>query len=88
MSRWLALGALWALAGCNDRPLSWDSLVSRKITEQYPTYRVEQSAPGQLQVHRPGLSPVAVDLADIALRCQRGQRDCNTATDQLLLDLR
>jgi hypothetical protein len=86
--RWLALGALWALAACNDRPLSWDSLVTRKITEQYPTYRVEQTAPGHLQVQRPGLSPVGVDLADIALRCQRGPRDCNTATDQLLLDLR
>ena len=88
MPRWLALGALWALAACNDRPLSWDSLVTRKITEQYPTYRVAQTAPGHLQVQRPGLSPVAVDLADIALRCQRGPRDCNTATDQLLLDLR
>lgn len=88
MARWFVLVVLAALAACNERPLSWDTLMARKITEQYPAYRTEQPAPGRLLVQRPGRSAVEVDMADIALRCQRGLSDCNTAIEAVLLDLR
>lgn len=93
MRRWpsrlaLAVVATTLLAACNDAPLSWDTLLTRKINETYPAYRVDQPAPGRLTVQRPGQTVVEVDSANIALRCQRGLRDCHDATEQMLLDLR
>lgn len=91
MARWscgVVLVVSLALAACTERELSWDTLMARKITEQYPAYRVEQPAPGRLVVQRPGRGPVEVDMADVALRCQRGLSDCNTAVETMLLDLR
>lgn len=93
MRRWvpglaLAVVATALLTACNDAPLSWDTLLTRKINETYPAYQVDQRAPGRLTVQRPGQSVLEVDSANIALRCHRGLRDCNDATEQMLLDLR
>lgn len=93
MRRWLpalalAVVATALLTACNDAPLSWDTLLTRRINETYPAYLVDQPATGRLAVQRPGQRVVEVDSAGIALRCQRGLRDCNDATEQMLLDLR
>ena len=82
-----ALALLLALAACTEAP-SWQKLLAAKITEQYPGYQVQPAPGGGLMVERPGLAPVPVDVDAIARFCQRGPKDCNYATDQLLLDLR
>lgn len=81
----LLVGVL--LAGCNE-PFSWQRLMASKITYEFPTYRVEETADGVLLVHRPGLADVKVDVEPIGKFCQRGPKDCSYATDQMLLELR
>ena len=76
-----------ALCACSEAP-SWQKLLTAKIGEQYPQYTVQPSPGGQLLVERPGLSAVPVDVNAIAAFCLRGAKDCNYATDQLLLQLR
>ncbi len=94
MSRWrpaLTLAALMAgvaLAGCGQQPPSWDSLLSGKITGQYPDYRVSVTAPGQLRIERPGMPAQTVAVEPIAQHCLRGPRDCSYAVEQMLLSLR
>ena len=98
MSRWrpaLSLAALQglllaglALTACGQQPPSWDSLLSGKITGQYPDYRVSVTAPGHLSVERPGLPAQTVAVEPIARHCQRGPRDCGYAVEQMLLELR
>ena len=98
MSRWrpaLSLAALQGLllagltlTGCGQQPPSWDSLLSGKITGQYPDYRVSVTAPGHLSVERPGLPAQTVEVEPIARHCLRGPRDCGYAVEQMLLALR
>jgi hypothetical protein len=77
-----------ALTACGQQPPSWDSLLSGKITGQYPDYRVSVTAPGHLSVERPGLPAQTVEVEPIARHCQRGPRDCGYAVEQMLLSLR
>ena len=77
-----------ALTACGQQPPSWDSLLSGKITGQYPDYRVSVTAPGHLSVERPGLPAQSVAVEPIASHCQRGPRDCGYAVEQMLLELR
>jgi hypothetical protein len=83
-----ALMAGVALAGCGQQPPSWDSLLSGKITGQYPDYRVSVTAPGQLRIERPGMPAQTVAVEPIAQHCLRGPRDCSYAVEQMLLSLR
>ncbi|HXD39235.1 MAG TPA: hypothetical protein VN649_01640 [Ramlibacter sp.] len=76
------------LVACSESPPSWQKLLAGKISEQYPTYQVQPTAGGGLMVQRPGRPAIAVDVEAIARFCQRGPRDCNYATDQMLLELR
>ena len=76
------------LAACNQAPPSWDTLVTKKISEQYPGYTVTPAPPGVLLVERPGRSAVPVDVDAIAKFCLRGTKDCDYAMDQLLQSLR
>lgn len=78
---------LLALAGCTQPP-SWQNLLAAKITQQYPSYQVQPTPQGGLLVQRPGQPAMPVDVNAIAQFCQRGPKDCNYATDQLLLALR
>jgi hypothetical protein len=80
--------ALCALAACSDAPPSWQKLLAAKITEQYPAYQVQPAPDGGLLVQRPGQSAMPVDVNAIAQFCQRGPKDCDYATDQMLLELR
>ncbi len=83
-----ALGLLVAaLAGCGDAPPSWQALLAAKIAQHDPRLRPEPTPDGALLVHRPGLAPVPVDVNAIAQFCQRGPKDCDYATDQMLLSL-
>jgi hypothetical protein len=84
-----ALAALLVvmLASCTE-PVSWQKLLSARIAQQYPGYEVRHTADGGLLVVRPGLPVVPVDVDAIARFCQRGPKDCNYATDRMLLDLR
>lgn len=75
------------LAACGE-PFSWQRLLASKITYEFPTYRVDETADGMLVVHRPGLADVKVDVEPIGRFCQRGPKDCSYATDQMLLQLR
>ena len=79
--------ALLGLAACTEVP-SWQKLLTARIVEQYPAYQVQPAPAGSLIVQRPGLPALPVDVEAIARFCQRGPRDCNYATDQLLLELR
>ena len=81
-----AVLAALALCACSEPP-SWQKLLGLKITEHYPSYRVQPAANGGLLVERPGLSAVPVDVDAIARFCLRGPKDCNYATDQMLLEL-
>lgn len=81
-----ALGLLVACA-CTEAP-GWQKLLAIRIADQYPTYQVKPTADGGLLVERPGLSAVPVDVEAIARFCLRGPKDCNYATDQMLLELR
>ncbi len=84
--RTLGLALLLALAACTEPP-SWGKLLAAKIAEQYPGYQVQPAPDGSLLVTRPGLAAKPVDVAAIAQFCQRGPKDCNYATDQMLLEL-
>jgi len=81
-----AAALLLALASCTQAP-SWQSLLTAKILAQYPGYEVQPVADGSVVVHRPGQADVPVDVNAIAQFCRRGTRDCDYATDQMLLEL-
>ena len=82
---WLVTSLL--LAACDQRPLSWDTLLRERITQERPDCVADTSAPGQLRV-RCGSAPVQlIDSHDIAQFCQRGPRDCEYAIDQAVLGL-
>ena len=74
------------LTACTEPP-SWQKLLSLKITEQFPSYKVVATANGGLLVERPGKSALPVDADAIGRFCRRGPKDCNYATDQMLLEL-
>ncbi len=78
--------ALALLCSCTEAP-TWQKLLSLKITQQYPDYKVQTTASGGLLVERPGKSTLPVDADAIGRFCQRGPKDCNYATDQMLLEL-
>ena len=75
-----------AFCACSEAP-SWQRLLAARITAQYPGYSTQPAPGGGLMVERPGLEPVPVDVDAIARFCQRGPKDCNYATDQMLLEL-
>jgi hypothetical protein len=83
-----AAAASMVAAACTEPPPSWQKLLAARIAEQYPDYRVQPTPDGGLLVDRPGLASVPVDVNAVAQFCQRGPRDCNYATDQMLLELR
>ena len=74
------------LPACTEPP-TWQKLLTLKITEQYPDYKVQTTASGGLLVDRPGKSTLPVDANAIGDFCRRGPKDCNYATDQMLLEL-
>ena len=82
-----AAGIALAIAACTEPP-SWQKLLAAKVVEQYPRYQVDQMTDGNLLVRRPGQSALPVDVDAIARFCQRGPKDCNYATDQMLLEMR
>src|SRR5688572_22974412 len=82
-----ALTTFLVLAACNQPAPSWQQLLAGKITQHYPTYTTSPAQGGNLTVHRPGKPDVQVDVIDIAQFCRRGHRDCDYATDQMLLKL-
>lgn len=82
----LVILALTALGACTQAP-SWQKLLGAKISQQYPTYKVQPAANGNLLVERPGMSAAPVDVNAIAAFCLRGTKDCDYATDQMLLQL-
>lgn len=82
-----AMMSLLTAGACSEAP-SWQKLLRLRITDQYPAYRVTATANGGLLVERPGLTTLPVDVAAIAGFCLRGPKDCNYATDQMLLELR
>lgn len=82
----LALLTAAALSACGEAP-SWQKLLSIRIKDQYPSFTVQPSVDGGLVVERPGLASVPVDVDAIARFCQRGPKDCNYATDQMLQTL-
>ena len=82
---WLVTPLL--LASCDQRPLSWDTLLRQRITQERPDCVADTSTPGQLAL-RCGPAPVQlIDSHDIAQFCQRGPRDCEYAIDQAVLGL-
>ena len=74
------------LAACTEPP-GWQKLLAAKIGQQYPAYKVVPSEGGNLSVERPGMSTMPVDVNAIAAFCLRGTKDCDYATDQMLLQL-
>ena len=78
--------AFGALSACTEAP-SWQKLLSLKIKEHYPSYDVQATPDGALKVSRPNLPEAQVNVEEIAQLCQRGPKDCNYATDQMLLTL-
>ena len=82
-----ALGFALALGGCTE-PVSWQALLAARIGQQYPAYQTAPTSDGGLLVQRPGQAPLPVDVNAIAQFCRRGPKDCNYATDQMLLELR
>ena len=74
------------LAACTEPP-SWQKLLTAKISQQYPAYKVLPTEGGNLSVERPGMSTMPVDVNAIAAFCLRGAKDCDYATDQMLLQL-
>lgn len=82
----LFLGLGLGLSACTEPP-TWQKLLTLKITEQYPAYKVIAAANGGLLVERPGKSTLPVDADAIGGFCRRGPKDCNYATDQMLLEL-
>jgi hypothetical protein len=84
--RWAAvLAAL--LSACESKPPGWESLLAAKVVQYYPSYSVS-TAPGQLLVARPGLDSKTINVDEIAKFCLRGTKDCNYATEQMLIELR
>ena len=82
---WLLIPLL--LAACDQRPLSWDTLLRQRITQERPDCVADTTTPGQLAL-RCGPAPVQlIDSHDIAQFCQRGPRDCEYAIDQAVLGL-
>lgn len=81
-----ATTALALLCACTEAP-TWQKLLTLKITEQYPDYKVQTTASGGLLVERPAKSTLPVDADAIGRFCQRGPKDCDYATDQMLLEL-
>ena len=81
-----ATALLLTLAACSQAP-SWQSLLTAKILAQYPGYEVQPVEGGNVVVRRPGQADVPVDVNAIAQFCLRGTRDCDYATDQMLLEL-
>ena len=77
---------LLTMAACSQAP-SWQSLLTAKILAQYPGYEVQPVEGGNVVVRRPGQADVPVDVNAIAQFCLRGTRDCDYATDQMLLEL-
>ena len=89
--RRIALGVFFVfapalLAACSEPP-TWQRLLTLKIIEQYPDYKVQTTTSGELRVERPGKTPMPVDADAIGRFCVRGPKDCNYATDQMLLEL-
>jgi hypothetical protein len=78
--------ALLALPACTEAP-SWQTLLSAKIRQQYPGYDVQPQPDGSVIVRRPGQADAPVDVNAIGAFCRRGPKDCNYATDQMLLEL-
>ena len=74
------------MLSCTEPP-GWQKLLTLKITEQYPSYKVQPVPGGGLLVERPGLASLPVDAEAIGRFCLRGPKDCNYATDQMLLNL-
>jgi hypothetical protein len=74
------------LIGCGPPP-SWQQLLASKISEHYPAYTVLKLPDGNVQVTRPGLAEQRINVQEIADFCQRGPKDCNYASDQMLLNL-
>lgn len=83
----IATLSLLVICACTEAP-SWQKLLTIRISDQYPSYQVKPTADGGLLVERPGLTAVPVDVEAIARFCLRGPKDCNYATDQMLLELR
>jgi hypothetical protein len=81
----LAAALLWLVA-CTESP-SWQTLLTAQISQQYPTYNVQPQPDGSILVQRPRLTDVPVDVKAIREFCRRGPKDCNYATDQMLLEL-
>ena len=77
---------LLALAACTQA-VSWQTLLAAKIAQQYPAYQVQPTPDGGLLVQRPGLPALPIDVNAIAQFCRRGPKNCNYATDQMLLEL-
>ncbi|MES2508752.1 MAG: hypothetical protein V4625_02420 [Pseudomonadota bacterium] len=75
-----------AMVACTEAP-SWQKLLGAKITQQYPAFTVQPAENGNLKVDRPGMASVPVDVNAIAAFCLRGPKDCDYATDQMLLEL-
>ena len=82
----LTVLAFGTLSACTEAP-SWQKLLARKIKEHYPSYDVQATPDGALKVSRPNLPDARVNVDEIAQLCQRGPKDCNYATDQMLLTL-
>lgn len=78
---------LACLCACGEAP-GWQKLLASRITQQYPSYRALPVPGGGLVVQRPGLPDLPVDVEAIGRFCQRGPKDCNYATDQMLIELR
>jgi hypothetical protein len=76
------------LSACNQTPPSWPHLIAQRLGEQYPKFQITELPAQRLQVDRPGLAPMVIDIDPIAAHCLRGPRDCDYAIDQLLLSLR
>ena len=74
------------VCACTEPP-TWQKLLTLKITEQYPDYKVQTTASGGLMIDRPGKRSLPVDVDAIGRFCQRGPKDCNYATDQMLIEL-
>lgn len=73
-------------AGCENKPPSWNDLVSTRIRDQYPNAQVKVTGEKELQATLDGKT-IRVDTADLGLQCNRGPRDCDRAIDQVLLEL-
>ena len=82
----LTVLAFGTLSACTEAP-SWQKLLALKIKEHYPSYDVQATPDGALRVLRPNLPDARVNVEEIAQLCQRGPKDCNYATDQMLLEL-